>query len=110
MFALPYPREFLGCICLAKKPHQAAPRHSLPVSFPADPLCIQRLCCPGSLANPMSVPLAPGVPRSIPARAVRWGRIGSPPEGRARPRPAGAPCCVQAVWLVINFLLGLGTA
>lgn len=92
-----------------KKPPSAAPRHSLPGSFPSYPLCIQRLSCPGSLAKPMSVPVAPRVPWSIPARAVRWGRIGSPQQGCAQTRPAGAPCCVQAVWLVINFLLGLGT-
>lgn len=92
-----------------KKTPSAAPRHSLPGSFPSYPLCIQRLSCPGSLAKPMSVPVAPRVPWSIPARAMRWRRVGSPQQGCAQTRPAGAPCCVQAVWLVINFLLVLGT-
>lgn len=60
MFALPYPREFLGCICLAKTP-AAAPLMARELSR-LPPLCIQRLSCPGSLAQPVSVP----VPRVSP--------------------------------------------
>lgn len=101
MFALPYPREFLGCICLAKTPIGSS---TLLIAWEISrlpPFAYNAFPVQGHLQNrrPCRWPgVSPGA--SLPGRC---GGAGWAPTGGV------CPGCVQALWLVINFLLGLGT-
>lgn len=51
MFALPYPREFLGCICLAKNPRQQLHATHCLGAFPVTPFAYNALPVQGHLQN-----------------------------------------------------------
>lgn len=101
MFALPYPREFLCCICHAKIPHhQLRATHCLG-GFPVSPFAYSAFPFQGHLQirclcwRPRRIPGTrhPGAGASPPGRCV--GEAGRRPAGGVRPNPPGlstVPC------------------
>lgn len=107
MFAQPYPREFLCCICHAKSPiSSSTPPIAREVSWFA--FCIQCLSFPRPFANQMSLPADSTHPgtrhRGVGASSPGWGGQdpcwGAAPEHShlehvAVPVPCGYRCILS---------------